>query len=38
MHGKGIFLWPDGQKYSGEFANDKRNGDGKLELANGRVY
>ena len=35
MHGKGKMLWPDGRKYSGEFANNIKNGFGKLEFGDG---
>lgn len=28
MNGKGIFIWPDGRRYKGEFANDKKDGFG----------
>ncbi|MFS8160219.1 MAG: hypothetical protein ACMG6E_08440 [Candidatus Roizmanbacteria bacterium] len=24
MHGKGIFTWPDGRKYEGEYIEDKK--------------
>jgi len=28
MHGEGIFTWPNGRKYIGEFVNDKKEGYG----------
>ncbi len=28
-HGKGEFIWPDGDKYTGEWINNLRNGQGK---------
>ena len=29
MHGYGIFKWPDGVYYEGNYVNDKKNGYGK---------
>ena len=31
MHGRGIFEWPDGRKYDGEYVNDKKEGYGVFE-------
>jgi len=28
MHGKGVFNWPDGKKYDGEYLQDKKHGYG----------
>jgi hypothetical protein len=28
MDGKGIFEWPDGRTYDGEYENDKKHGMG----------
>ena len=28
MEGKGLFTWPDGRKYQGEYLGDKKNGKG----------
>ena len=28
MNGKGLFTWPDGRKYEGNFKNDKKDGYG----------
>ena len=25
MHGKGVYKWPDGRSYDGEYFNDKKN-------------
>lgn len=38
MHGKGVYTWPDGRIYSGNFQNDQRNGFGVYEWGDGRVY
>lgn len=29
MHGYGVFLWPDGKRYEGNYNNDKKHGYGK---------
>jgi len=28
MHGKGIFTWPDGRVYEGDYYDDKKQGQG----------
>lgn len=28
MHGRGLYIWPDGRKYNGEYSKDKKNGFG----------
>jgi hypothetical protein len=28
MHGKGVYTWPDGRKFIGSYANDKKEGAG----------
>ena len=38
MHGFGIFTWPNGEKYEGQFSNDKLNGRGKFYWASGKYY
>jgi hypothetical protein len=38
MEGKGVFLWPDGRKYEGEYKNDKKHGIGTFYWPDGRVY
>lgn len=38
MHGKGVYSWPDGKKYDGEFFNDKKHGQGSFEWENGDKY
>lgn len=38
MSGKGVFIWNNGNKYTGDFLNDKRNGFGIFEWVDGRKY
>lgn len=38
MSGKGVFLWPDGRKYEGDYKNDVKEGYGRLEWPDGKVY
>ena len=35
MNGLGVFTWPDGNQYIGQYLNDKRHGKGILKKANG---
>ena len=28
MDGRGIFVWPDGSSYEGEYKDDKKHGNG----------
>lgn len=35
---QGTFTWPDGEKYVGEFRNDKRSGQGTFTWSNGEKY
>lgn len=37
-HGKGKYVWPDGEYYEGEWANGVRHGKGKYNYTNGSVY
>lgn len=30
MHGKGIFKWPDGRVYEGDYIEDKKHGFGRV--------
>ena len=34
---RGIYSWPDGRVYVGEFKNGKRNGEGTLTRPEGKV-
>ena len=36
MHGMGVFRWPDGREYHGEYSNDKKHGKGTIVSAHGR--
>ena len=38
MEGEGIFEWPDGRKYIGEYKNDKKEGHGVFTWNDGRIY
>ena len=38
MHGQGTYTWPDGQKYVGEWKDDKRNGQGTHTWPDGQKY
>ena len=38
MDGYGIFTWPDGRKYNGEYKDDKKDGTGIFEWSDGRKY
>ena len=38
MHGRGVFTWPDGRKYEGEYVNDKKHGEGVFTWPDGRKY
>jgi hypothetical protein len=38
MHGKGVYVWPSGQRYEGEYKEGKKHGKGILTLADGRKY
>ncbi len=35
-HGKGVFMWADGSKYTGDFFNNNIEGEGVYEWADGR--
>ena len=36
-NGQGTYTWSDGQKYVGEFKDDKREGQGTFTFANGKI-
>ena len=38
MHGEGIYTWPDGRKYLGEYSRDKKEGYGTYYWPDGRCY
>jgi hypothetical protein len=38
MHGQGTLIWPDGDKYVGEFKNDKPDGKGTYTYGSGHKY
>ena len=38
MDGEGIFTWPDGRRYEGQYKDDKKDGYGLFEWADGKKY
>ena len=36
--GMGVFTWPNGARYEGEYANNVRNGKGLYQMWNGSVH
>lgn len=38
MHGEGIYIWPDGRKYEGEYYLDKKHGFGIFYWTDGKKY
>ena len=38
MKGRGIFSWPDGRSYEGDFVNNHRHGQGRLTWEDGHYY
>ncbi len=38
MHGKGVYEWPNGKRYVGEYKNDKKEGTGTYTWPDGREY
>ena len=38
MEGSGIFTWPDGRRYEGEYKDDKKEGEGVFYWPDGRKY
>jgi hypothetical protein len=38
MHGSGVFTWPDGRKYDGEYYDDMKSGKGIFYWPDGRKY
>ena len=38
MHGRGTYVFPNGNKYEGEFRNDVKEGYGVLVYVNGEKY
>jgi hypothetical protein len=35
MHGKGTFIWKNGQIFEGFYKEDKKDGEGKLQFEDG---
>ena len=38
MHGSGVFIWPDGRKYIGDYQTDQKHGQGKFIWADGKKF
>ena len=38
MHGYGVYTWPDGRKYEGQYKDDMKYGFGIYTWSDGRVY
>lgn len=38
IDGEGVFEWPDGKKYNGQFKCNKRDGKGSFYWPNGKIY
>ena len=38
MHGRGLFVWPDGSQYEGQWKKNVRHGEGTYLSASGTIY
>jgi hypothetical protein len=38
MHGKGVYTWPTGQSYEGEYKNDIKDGFGCYRWKDGKLF
>jgi hypothetical protein len=38
MHGKGLYKWPDGGEYYGDYINNIKEGNGVFKWVNGKVF
>ena len=38
LHGRGVYTWPDGRKYEGEYKDDKKDGEGIYTWPDGKKY
>ena len=38
MDGKGVFSWPDGRKYEGEYLENRKHGYGEFQWPDGSCY
>lgn len=38
MEGIGLYIWPDGRRYEGEYFQDKKHGKGIYSWVDGRIY
>lgn len=38
MDGRGVYCWPDGRRYEGQYLKDRKHGFGVYSWADGRKY
>ena len=38
MHGKGLYKWPDGGEYYGDYVDNIKEGYGIFKWVNGKIY
>ena len=38
MNGKGLYKWPDGGEYYGDYVDNIKEGNGKFKWINGRIF
>ena len=38
MHGKGLYKWPDGGEYYGDYVNNIKEGNGRFKWVNGKIF
>jgi hypothetical protein len=38
ISGYGIFSWPDGNRYEGEYTNGMKDGKGTFFFSNGKIF
>ena len=38
MHGKGLFTWPDGREYNGQYIDGTKEGYGEFKWPDGKIY
>ena len=38
MHGKGLYKWPNGNEYEGEYVKNIKEGEGEIRWKNGKKF